>query len=394
MLNAVLNAAPEVLQDTFQIGNISVVTQPHMTSEYGGTVNKVMFLLVAALGLFAGIGIAVLQLFLTPTLMDLRDVENKYGLEVLGEIPLEKGYFDGKVDLLQEAEEEEGIIAECFSSCTHIVRNQLGLNKKGVCIYVTSAIHYEGKTLTAAYLAANLAASEKNVLLIDFDTKKPTLGNLFLPKVEYERSLNAVYRGDIELNDAIIPVSGYLDILSAVLERNPIPLDNSIFEMVRRLKESYDYIILDTAPVGLSSNTMNLNQIADTALFVIRYDYATVSEIRNALGRLDKSGIQVLGCVVNGIQSLDSIMGGGKKKRIDVRRTKGGEAAQEDQPEISADLFKPAAKYGEARQNGADELPPIDLNPNGDSEIAQAQRDELWQEVIQPKHEAEDKDAK
>ena len=391
VLNAVLDAVPGVLQETFQIGGISVVTQPHMTASYGGSINKMLFLLIAALGMFGGVGIAVLQLFIAPTLMDIRDVENKYGLNVLGEIPLENGYFDKKLDLLAEAENRGSVIAECYSSCAHILRNQLGVGNEHVCVYVTSSIHGEGKTLAAAYLGANLASMEKRVLLIDFDTKKPTLGSLFLPEVLYEHSVNALYRGDIELVDALVPINGFLDILPAVLERNPIPLDNAIFEMVRQLKERYDIIIIDTEPVGLSSNTMNLNSVADTALFVLRYDYTSNSEIRNALGRLDKSGIQVLGCVVNAIQSLDSLLGKTDKKKSTAKASQPRPVAA-GEPEKPAPSFeKPEAifqpEYAEKTENviRPDEdvqLPPISLEAVSDHTATDEERKEL-NEVLQ-----------
>jgi Mrp family chromosome partitioning ATPase len=133
---------------------------------------------------------------------------------------------------------------------------------------------------------------------------------MFLGKVDYSHSLNALYRGEITMEEAITSLTGYLDLLPAVLERNTIPLDSTIFDLVKKLSENYDYVLMDTAPVGLAANTMSLNQVATNALFVVRFDTSSMQEIRDALDRLDKSGIRLLGSIFNGVKVSDS----GKRK--------------------------------------------------------------------------------
>ena len=73
---------------------------------------------------------------------------------------------------------------------------------------------------------------ERNTLLIDFDYRNPMLGSLFLNNLDYNRSLNALYRGEINLTDAITTLTGHLDILPMVMEHNLIYLDSAIIEMI------------------------------------------------------------------------------------------------------------------------------------------------------------------
>lgn len=301
ILDTLAANARNLFQETLGIGNLIVVNQP--TSKYliGGSLNASIWVYMTVIGLVLGVCISALQILIQPTLTNVRDVHTLFGLETLGTIPDDSEWFNrGKVSLTADGTNDE--IAEELSSTAHILRNRLG---SGVhkCIYVTSAAHGEGKTAVAAHLGVALSDLGYHVLLIDFDFRNPTLGGMFLETVEYERSLNALYRGDISETEAITTLTGYLDLLPTVVERRGIMMDETTLDLVRRLAENYDYVLMDTPPVGMVADAMSLNQIADSVLFVMRYDNATLSVIRDALERLDKSGTRVVGCVVNGVTS-------------------------------------------------------------------------------------------
>lgn len=150
--------------------------------------------------------------------------------------------------------------------------------------------------------------------------KNPNLGGMFLKRVDYEHSLNAFYAGDITKEEAIISLTGYLDIIPTILERSAIPLDSNLFQVIRKIAEGYDYVLMDTAPVGLTADPMSLNQIASAALFVVRYDNATLQEIKDALERVEKSGVQLLGCVVNGIKVSKKGVKNPVKERENIKK--------------------------------------------------------------------------
>lgn len=305
ILTAINEVAPAILIDTLKIGNVSVINSP--TSRYliGGNLNATMWGYMAVLGLLLGVGFAVLELLLRPTLLNSRDMERTFAIEVLGEIPERKKYFRKKRNLLLTSEDDEdnSEVLDNYVSLAHILKNYLQ-KREHTCVYITSAAQNEGKTTVTAYLAVHLAEVGMKVLVIDFDTRNPKLGGLFLNKVEYDNSINALYRGEIDREEAITSLTGNLDILPAVLERKPLPLDEALLDMVKDLRGKYDVILMDTAPVGQVADTMSLNQLADIALLVVRYDGASMENIRDALIRLDKSGMQIMGCVVNGVKEL------------------------------------------------------------------------------------------
>ena len=319
ILTAINREAPEILKETLNIGSTAVINQPSAKYLIGGSVNIVLWGYLALLGFGLSLGIILLELIMRPTLLNVDDIENEYGMEVLCEIADDKAYFEKKESIL--VDDETGIsVRESFASAAHIIHNHLRKKDGPHIIYMTSALKNEGKTSIIANLAVQLSDLERKVLLVDLDMKNPNLGGMFLKRVDYEHSLNAFYAGDITKEEAIISLTGYLDIIPTILERSAIPLDSNIFQVIRKIAEGYDYVLMDTAPVGLTADPMSLNQIASAALFVVRYDNATLQEIKDALERVEKSGVQLLGCVVNGIKVSKKGVKNPVKERENIKK--------------------------------------------------------------------------
>lgn len=95
---------------------------------------------------------------------------------------------------------------------------------------------------------------------------------MFLRSVDYSRTLNALYKGESAAQEAIVSLTGFLDLLPMVLERNAVPLDGTLFELLERIMEPYEYVVIDASSVGRSSDVLRLNKLANNVLFVVRYD--------------------------------------------------------------------------------------------------------------------------
>ncbi len=326
--HAIVDVSNSVLPETLQVGSLAVLNEP-VAQMVGATGSDgTLWVVLTVLGFMAGVGFAVMELLMHPTLTNIKDIETLFGMETLSIIPRDNEYFRNKTQMLVQ-EDGGAAITQSFSAAAYILRNRLGTKEAHHCFYVTSAIALEGKTTVAANLAIQLSDMERRTLLIDFDTRNPRLGSLFLSQMDYNRSLNALYRGDATEQDAIITLTGYLDILPALLGSYAISMDSTIVELFDRLKQKYEYIVIDAPPVGEVSDTLSLNQVANTAVFVVGYDMATIPEIQNSLEKLDKTGVRICGCIVNAAPTAGG-KGVGKDSNKETKKRKKKKAAESD----------------------------------------------------------------
>ena len=201
---------------------------------------------------------------------------------------------------------EEGkstIIVEMFRS----IRTNLQFlltGKVSPVILITSSISGEGKSFVSINIAMSLALMKKKVVLVGLDIRNPMLG-------EYMHISKAngvtLYLSDPShtVDDIIIP-SGFHSFLK-VIPAGPIPpnpaeliMSPRLDEMIADLKKEYDYIILDSAPVGLVSDTFLLNRLVDATIYVARQGY-TPREMAELINDIyDKKTLNNMSVILNG----------------------------------------------------------------------------------------------
>ena len=148
-------------------------------------------------------------------------------------------------------------------------------------IMFTSTTSGEGKTFNAANLAVSFALLNKKVILVGLDIRKPRLAELFEIDNHHNGITNLLGLDTItkqELHKEIISseVNNNLDLLmSGPIPPNPAELvaRHTLDEVINMLKEEYDYIIIDTAPIGLVSDTLQIGRVADATVYMCRADY-------------------------------------------------------------------------------------------------------------------------
>lgn len=172
--------------------------------------------------------------------------------------------------------------------------------KKGQKVVLfTSSTSGEGKTFNAANLAMSFALLGKRVILVGLDIRKPRLGEIFKLPNHYRIGItNFLAKEDgtkEELLHEIVPsgVNDKLDLLMAgPIPPNPAELlaRQSLVTAVDYLKEDYDFVVLDTAPVGLVTDTFHIGRCADASIFICRADYTAKDSIcmLDALAKQDK----------------------------------------------------------------------------------------------------------
>lgn len=342
LMNALLDACKEVLPETLMVGSVAVIDPPAASYLMGGGGYSSLWLIFGLLGIAAGVGVAVLELIMRPTLLNLKDVEDVLGLETLGIVPRDDAYFAKGTRILSDKPADASAVQN-FASAAYILSNRFGTKEKQHRFYVTSAEDSEGKSTVAANLALQLSDMEKRTLLLDLNTRAPSLSGIFLQTVDYSRTLNALYKGESSEQEAVISLTGHLDLLPLILERNAVPLDGTLFELLEKIMEPYEYVIIDASSVGRSSDVLRLNQLAKNVLFVVRYDTTPLPAVQDAIEKLDKSGVRILGCVVNGAQSIGTFQFRQDKAEVTRKPEAQQETAAEDAP-MPEDLFRPAEK--------------------------------------------------
>ena len=174
-------------------------------------------------------------------------------------------------------------------------------------LVVTSTQPGEGKSTTAGNTALSLAMDGKKVLLIDCDLRKPSIHKKF--KLSNIAGLSEVILGRAKLQESIQNYNSILDILtSGKIPPNPSEMlgSENMKRLLTELKEHYDYIILDAPPVLAVTDAQILGTKADGVIFVVMAGRAKKEQIIQAKSQLDKVKAQIVGTVLNAVDTKDS----------------------------------------------------------------------------------------
>ena len=302
IMNSINKVSTNAIRDVIKIGAVTVINEPKASFIVGGNINISMWIYAAVAGLLIGLGICILRFLIAPTLINEDDIASIFGIDTLGSLALDKTYARSK-----PMKNTDLPIMDDIKSVAHLLISHME-NARVNKLYVTSTGHDEGKTRLIADIALNLARLGKKTLLIDCDLSNPKLGALFFDDIKYEQTLNSLYRGDSDKLDAILHVNGCLDLLPTVLEKNPEDINDPLLAELKKVSEGYDYVLIDAAPVGVDAEVLRLNEVVDTVLYVVRYDYMKLDDIKRSMLRIAKSGIPVVGavfnCVINWRQTI------------------------------------------------------------------------------------------
>ncbi|MGE4338309.1 MAG: polysaccharide biosynthesis tyrosine autokinase [Pigmentiphaga sp.] len=281
---------------------------------------KTMIVAIAGLlGLMLGVMAAFALRLLRPTLRDAEEAERQSGLSVFASIPespaQEKlvshqrgghkfAVEEGRAQLLALTQPEDPAVESLRSLRTGLAFALMSSHDKN--IVITGPTAALGKSFIAANLSTLLAAGGKRVLLIETDLRKPQLGRYFgYNKVA---GLSNVLAGTAVF-DAVLRrdvVDGLkLDVLPAgQLPPNPgeLLLSEGLAELLNRVQDDYDHIVLDSAPVLPVADTLAVVRHASTTFMVARAEHSTARELRDAIRRVESVGADVKGIIFNGIK--------------------------------------------------------------------------------------------
>ena len=249
--------------------------------QYSGKVSprgSIIMLLALVLGFLIPGGILYIINFLHFRIEGHDDVEKLTKLPILADIAVAGEGTKTKGDIVVH-ENKNNQMEEVFRSLR--TNLQFIMSKGQKVILFTSSLSGEGKTFTAANLAVSFALLDKKVILVGLDIRKPRLAELFEIKDHHHGITNLLSMAnptaeDVEKQILNSNVNDNLDILMAgPIPPNPTELiARPTLEMViDTLKEKYDYVLIDSAPVGLVTDTLQIGRVADATIIMCRADY-------------------------------------------------------------------------------------------------------------------------
>lgn len=170
-------------------------------------------------------------------------------------------------------------------------------------IVVTSSLQQEGKSTTAVNLALSFAETDKRVLIIDCDMRRPKLGRLLNMKSPV--GLSNLLLDPSLLDDGMIKHYGAIDvILAGAVPPNPSELLGSpqMEKLLNKMKREYDYIILDTPPINMVTDAVVLGPRSNGVLLVVRANQSERGAVGHAVNQLQYAQVKLLGFVLNGVE--------------------------------------------------------------------------------------------
>lgn len=236
---------------------------------------KIIYLAALVLGFGIPVAIIYILSLLSYRIEGHSDVERLTRVPVIGDVPLNDS--DEKYAIAVR-ENDNDIMAETFRSLRTNLLFMLGDPDKKV-ILVTSTTSGEGKTFITSNLAVSLALLGKKVVIVGLDIRKPGLNKVFhishkergitqylvAPQSTDLRSM--IQSSDLSANLHILP--------GGTIPPNPTELlaRKSLDDAIELLKKDYDYVVLDTAPIGMVTDTQLIARVADISVYVCRADY-------------------------------------------------------------------------------------------------------------------------
>jgi capsular exopolysaccharide synthesis family protein len=283
--------------------NPTVKVVDYAAEEPTGFGNKAICLIAIFLGLILPlIGFYIYFLFDTK-IQTKEEIETILpNIPVIAEIP----YIKGEHKLVEFL--DRSILSESFRILRTNINYLVPLNNSGSVIYVTSTVKGEGKTFVSVNLAITLSTLGKKVVLIGADLRNPQLHKtLNLQRSNEKGVANYLVDDGLKISDIkaknLSHETKFDIIFSGVIPPNPAELmSNGRFEMLlKELKLEYDYIIVDTAPTLLVTDTTLITDLADATLYVTRANYTEKKLLKFISNLKDLNAIKNMGIILNNV---------------------------------------------------------------------------------------------
>ena len=264
---------------------------------------RMIYLIALVLGIGIPVGIIYLIGLTKFKLEGRADVVKLTTIPIVGDIPLtdEKNEKDGSIAVF---ENQNNLMSETFRNIRTNLQFMLQNDKK--VILVTSTVSGEGKSFISANLAISLSLLGKKVVIVGLDIRKPGLNKVFRLSTKEKGITLYLANPETDLMSLVQPsdINQNLYILpGGTVPPNPTELlaRDGLDKAIEILKKSFDYVVLDTAPVGMVTDTLLIGRVADLSVYVCRADYTHKVEYTLINELAEEKKLPNLCTVINGV---------------------------------------------------------------------------------------------
>ena len=254
--------------------------------------------IIASFGI--GAGLIGIREVLNQSIVFRKEIEALTGVPIIGEV-----MQDGEEEPFVIEEGKRTIVAEQFRQLRTSLA-YLGINGRKKKILITSTISGEGKSFIAANMAISLALTDKKVVLLEMDLRRPRLSHLF--NVSREVGLTNYFVGNKDADHIIksTAVSRNLFIVpSGAIPPNPSELimNGRLEELLKYLDTLFDYIIIDSAPVSPVTDAYILSPLCDATLYIVRHGVTPKAGLKTLDENIGMRALKNIAIVFNGVKN-------------------------------------------------------------------------------------------
>ncbi len=270
---------------------------------------RLSLVVAVALGLMLGIGVGVLLEIFDQSVKNAEDLENRVGVPAVTTIPTLTRKMMGALPASERT--PAGYLAHrpmsAFTEALRVLRTVIVYSKLDMStrvVAITSALPDEGKTTVSVSLARVAAMSGQKVIVVDCDLRKQSLNDIV--DVNSQTGILDVLAGEKSWRDAIERDSGSDADILPVATPNFTPRDvfgtEAMSKLISDLRQAYDLVILDCAPIMAVAETRVVVEKADAVVIVARAGRTPVSAVRTAVAQTEGAGGNVLGVALNCVE--------------------------------------------------------------------------------------------
>lgn len=264
---------------------------------------SIVLIMSSLLGAMFGSALVMLKELRNNTFRTADDLETVTGFSVLGTIPKAEG--KARSDVLSYARLKPTSV---FAEAIRNLRTSVLLSspdKQPQVIMSTSSVPGEGKTTQSLTLAQNMAGLGKRVIVVEGDIRKLIFAEYF--DIKNKASFLSVLTGETSVEDAIFQHEDMgIDILigeKSSVNAADLFASEKFEAFIKHLRQKYDYIIVDTAPVLAVPDARVIGQHMDAIIYTVLWDSTTKTQVKQGLAMLSSVGLRINGLVLNRVNS-------------------------------------------------------------------------------------------